>query len=205
MPTTTKMGIVYPSSTDLVKDGATAMGTISTTVDAKTGLVLLSTASFSAVSSFSLPNNTFSSSYNDYLLEINFTGSSATPDVTMRMRASGSDTSSTVYDRGALTSVMNTSSVSTLNAVSQSSWLLGAINPTYPTYTQMQILFKSPNTTNAFKVIFVQSVYVNSGGNGQIILLNGAVSSATQFDSASIIASTGNFTGNYSVYGYNKA
>jgi hypothetical protein len=35
MPTTTNLGITYPASTAYVKDGATAMGTISTGIDTK--------------------------------------------------------------------------------------------------------------------------------------------------------------------------
>jgi len=65
MPTTTKMAIPYPSSTDLVKDGATNMGSMATQIDAKTGLILLNTTSFSAVSSQSI-NDVFSATYDHY-------------------------------------------------------------------------------------------------------------------------------------------
>jgi hypothetical protein len=168
------------------------------------GMTLINTTAFSGVSSFSLPANTFTSTYNDYLLLVNFTGASTNLDVTARVRASGSDFTSGAYDRGGFSTILNTTTVTSFNNVSQTSWLLGAVNSTYPTYSQWSILFKSPNTTNAFKAIHAQIIYVNNTGNGQVVSSNAAVSSATQYDSASLIASTGNFTGNYSVYGYNK-
>jgi hypothetical protein len=60
MGTTTNNGWTYPESTDLVKDGATAIQTLADDIDttlgvyADPGLVLLNTTSFSGVASQSI-------------------------------------------------------------------------------------------------------------------------------------------------------
>ena len=76
MGTTTNNGWTYPESTDLVKDGATAIQTLADDIDttlgvyADPGLVLLNTTSFSGVTSVSSAAATFSSTYTNYYLTI---------------------------------------------------------------------------------------------------------------------------------------
>jgi hypothetical protein len=61
----------YPESTDLVKDGATAIENLADAIDttlgvfvpSNPGLTLINTTSFSGVSSISLPASTFTSTY----------------------------------------------------------------------------------------------------------------------------------------------
>ena len=90
------MTIPYPSSTDLVKDGATAMQNLATAVDNKSGLVLLNTTSFTAVASQSI-NDVFSATYDFYRIIGNLTGSAAAADLSFRLRVSGADNSSSVF------------------------------------------------------------------------------------------------------------
>ena len=79
--TTPNYGWTVPTSTDLVKDGATAIETLGDAIDAsmntalgtkKAGMVLLNTTSFSGVSSQSF-NNVFNASYENYKIIINLT------------------------------------------------------------------------------------------------------------------------------------
>jgi len=63
-------------------------------------LTLLSTTSFSAASSVSLPTSTFSATYDDYLVLLNVTTSSADQYVSARMRVSGSDNTTSNYASG---------------------------------------------------------------------------------------------------------
>jgi hypothetical protein len=190
MPTTTKMGIVYPSSTDLVKDGATAMGTISTTVDAKTGLVLLNTSTFSAVSSYSLPADTFTANYDHYRLVFNIT--SLTGTVIIRLRASGSDNSSSsykystgfagTYASGTFNAASSTGDTS-FNYIVESAEATGAIdffNPKRSVKTQMAGL-------------------LGQSDRGRVT--TGIFDATTSFDSLSLLATS--ITGKASVYGYN--
>jgi hypothetical protein len=168
------------------------------------GLVLLTTQSFSGVGSFSLPANTFTSTYNDYLVTVRFTAASANMNLTARVRASGSDYTGAGYDRGGFSNANNSATLTALAAAGGTSWGLGEINTTYPTYTQLELVFSNIQTSNAFKQMFVRGSYATAAGAGTIFIANCLVSNTTQYDSATIIASTGNFTGSYSVYGYNK-
>jgi hypothetical protein len=104
--TTPNYGWAVPTSTDLVKDGATAIETLGDAIDAsmntalgtkKAGMVLLNTTSFSAVSSVSLPAGTFSATYDNYSIRFNNTVASSALWISARMRASGSDDSTSNY------------------------------------------------------------------------------------------------------------
>ena len=104
--TTPNYGWAVPTSTDLVKDGATAIETLGDAIDAsmntalgtkKAGMVLLNTTSFSGVNSVSLPTNTFSSTYTHYKTILEITTSSTNDYVGARYRAAGSDISTGAY------------------------------------------------------------------------------------------------------------
>jgi hypothetical protein len=64
MPTTTNNGWSYPSSTDLVKDGATNFQTLATGIDTSVGTGLLAWQSYTpSVGSWSIGNGVFDSKY----------------------------------------------------------------------------------------------------------------------------------------------
>jgi len=103
--TTTNYGWDIPQSTDLVKDGATAIATLGQDIDTsvytalggnKSGLVLLNTTSFSAVSSQSI-NDVFSSTYQNYRILLYLTSASAGDQLRFRFRVSSADDSNNVY------------------------------------------------------------------------------------------------------------
>jgi len=105
--TTPNYGWTVPTSTDLVKDGATAIETLGDAIDAsmntalgtkKAGMVLLNTTSFSAVASQSV-NSVFNATYNNYRILVALTSSSASDTVYLRLRASGTDDTSGNYNR----------------------------------------------------------------------------------------------------------
>jgi hypothetical protein len=100
--TTPNYGWAVPTSTDLVKDGATAIETLGDAIDAsmntalgtkKAGMVLLNTTSFSAVASQSV-NDVFNATYENYKLLFNIGG---TGNLTFRFRISGTDASGADY------------------------------------------------------------------------------------------------------------
>jgi hypothetical protein len=74
MGTTTNNGWTYPESTDLVKDGATAIQTLADDIDttlgvyapSTSGLTLINTTTFSAVASQSV-NDVFSATYDTFI------------------------------------------------------------------------------------------------------------------------------------------
>jgi hypothetical protein len=213
MGTTTNNGWPTPVATDLVKDGWEAIKDLGDAIDttlgvyapSTSGLTLINTTSFSGVSSFSLPALTFTSTYDNYLVKVNFTAASSSLGLTLRMRAAGSDLTSGSYEKAGMINATNSATVSGQGAGAQTSWAIADVHTTYPTYSQVEVTFRNPNTTNAFKTAFSSATFVSPSDTlGRALFLGLTVSSATQFDSASFIASTGNFTGNYSVYGFNK-
>ena len=98
-------GWAVPTSTDLVKDGATAIETLGDSIDAsmftalgtkKAGMVLLNTTSFSAVASQSI-SDVFSTTYDNYEIFLDVTSNVSTA-MSMRMRVAGSDNSTSNYN-----------------------------------------------------------------------------------------------------------
>lgn len=229
--TTTNFGWDIPQSTDLVKDGATAIAALGQDIDtalvdlkggttgqvlakasgtdldftwsaapAGAGLVKIASASFSAVSSVSFANNTFTSTYKDYLVLIDLTNCSANMNIQGRMRTSGTDNSSASYFNlvemfdtgGGTASSIAQANVTIMNLGylnSGDAWFSGA-------YT-----FFNPQLANRTK-IQGEGMGISSGFNLVTSRSAGhAFNANTQFDSFSLIASTGNFTGRYAVYG----
>jgi hypothetical protein len=99
--TTTNYGFDIPQSTDLVKDGATAIATLGQDIDTamntalgtkKAGMVLLNTTSFSAVASQSI-NDVFSSTYTNYKILFELTNCTVDGSLGLRMRTGGADAS----------------------------------------------------------------------------------------------------------------
>lgn len=178
---------IIPTSVTAV----TGTGTIS-----PTGLITIS-----GCSSISI-NGCFTSSYNDYLLLVNFTGASINQALSGRLRSSGSDITGSVYDKAGVILATNSTSVSQNVSLGQTSWDLGNNNTTYPTYTQLELLLRNPQSGNAFKIAYHRMMYVNASGYGTTLNQNLSVSTASQCDGFSLIASTGNFTGTAKVYGY---
>lgn len=204
MPTTTKMGIVYPSSTDLVKDGATAMGTISTTVDAKTGLVLLNTTSFSGVTSQSV-NDVFSSSFQTYRLIISITTAAADSSLRLRLRVSGSDASGTDWQWGYYGFDINANTVLSGRGFNDTSYLVGDLDSGNNFHAYHYTLdIDRPNETQ-YTTIQSNSLYYQTTGNFTAITVQGRHSVATAYTGFTIVGTgTNAMTGNVVTYGYNK-
>jgi hypothetical protein len=198
MPTTTKMGIVYPSSSDLVKDGATNMGTIATTVDAKTGLVLLSTTTFSAVSSVSLPTSTFSATFENYRLIVNFTAGDGA--LAWRGRAAGTDNSSSNYMW--VTGFYNSNSTpgtSFQGSGGLTTWgYMGFPNAASIISADLNGIFASQKAQMV--------AHVSRGDGATAVGYNFASSGmnvTTSYDSLSLLITAGTMSGKASIYGYN--
>jgi len=130
--TTPNYGWTVPTSTDLVKDGATAIETLGDAIDAsmntalgtkKAGMVLLNTTSFSAVASQSI-NDVFSATYDNYVLLINYL-TSTTANQTWRLRVSGTDNSAASYQT-ALTGINGSGTARNSTVDAGTSWTLNS-------------------------------------------------------------------------------
>jgi len=191
MPNTTKMSIPYPSSTDLVKDGATAMQSLATQVDAKSGLVLISTTTFSGVATQSI-NDVFSANYDNYFITMNITSVSSTI-MRLRWRVSGADNTTTNYNYQTLSA--NSTTVAAVRALSTDINNIGVNNNNDH---GINIVVLSPFATD--------KTYYHSRNTGGVDsnLSDGKFNATTSFTGFTIIPAAGNISGTVQVFGYNK-
>jgi hypothetical protein len=195
MPTTSKMGIVYPSSSDLVKDGATNMGTIATTVDAKTGLILLNTTSFTGVSSQSI-NDVFSATYTNYRIVIKGVGT-ADVGLLMRMRVSGSDNTSSDYGWARWNA--RTGGSGSSGSRTDTSWTIGAVGQSRKATVSLDISdpFATANTS------LTGTAGSDNGTYTYVDVFGATLGVTTSYTGFTLIVSSGTITGSVSVFGYN--
>ena len=207
--TTPNYGWTVPTSTDLVKDGATAIETLGDAIDAsmntalgtkKAGMVLLNTTSFSGVSSASLPASSFSSTYDNYYVTVNYTAVSATSDVFFRIRSSGTDLTGAVYQT-MVSGLRTTGSALTIGQTNQTALRLGDALSNAP-FPAFHFTLFSPFLT-------AQTRYLGQGfyrdttslyGVGNI----GVVDNAISYDSCTVYPSTGTISGTITCYGVTK-
>jgi hypothetical protein len=224
--TTTNFGWDIPQSTDLVKDGATAIAALGQDIDtafvdfkggttgqvlkktsntdldvewgtASSGLTLINTTSFSGVSSQSLTASTFTSTYKNYKILIsNVTSSVNNQKLRLRYRASGTDTTGNDYFRYGAL----TSSASLVTAFEQDTFFeIGSLSS-----TASNACFVDLELSNIYEAT---NTSVNfSGfrmGSPASIIAIGVIFNTTQYDSLTISPATGNMTGTISVFGYN--
>ena len=210
--TTPNYGWTVPTSTDLVKDGATAIETLGDAIDAsmntalgtkKAGMVLLNTTSFSAVSSVSLPNSTFSATYQNYKIHIQLTANSTDQVLQMRMRASGSDNTGNQYNM-ASTGKTVAAAAFEYYANGATTWQIGQTdggNSGTGYFVQWDVM--NPFDT---KKTIIQGFSTGVSNTGSIYTFQGGGIHYTDlsFDSLSIYPDTGTISGSIVTFGYNK-
>jgi hypothetical protein len=194
----------YPESTDLVKDGATAIENLADAIDttlgvfvpSSPGLTLINTTSFSAVSSVSLPASTFSATYRNYKIIGHFLNSVSDGRLDLRLRASGSDNTTSNYSSGQIASLFS-ASLSNAGSTSQNIWNNAGLckSNTVPATFSYEIYspFETENTNF--------TCWNTRGSSGQI-LSNGLFNATTSFDSLSFIPEGGTITGTLYAFGY---
>jgi hypothetical protein len=153
------------------------------------GLVLINTTSFSGVTSFSLPADTFSATYENYKIVISDLSHSAGSTTYFRMRAAGSDATAANYN---------------------STWwyFVGSSGNGFTgTSTSAPQLWD--NVSSAVVDVFrpfsalATNVLSSATSGSNFILGGGGHTLTTSYDSMSFIRTSGTMTGKYSVYGYN--
>jgi len=188
---------VGTNGTVLTADSAEATGLKWAAVSSG-ALTLLSTTSFSAVSSVSLPTDTFTSTYDDYMVLLNVTSSSADQYIQGRLRAAGSDNTASTYGSSFIYQQMASTTLGVDN---------GGINQT--AFTKLAY---SGTSKASYSIIYVRSPKAarrtyysgSAGGYGfEGLTLAGYFDNTTSFDAMTFFVS-GNFTGAVSVYGISK-
>jgi hypothetical protein len=157
------------------------------------GLVLLNTTSFSAVSSQSLPADSFTATYTNYRLIFNLTNTAA-GYIRFKLRAAGVDTTSSLY--GFTAQQVNFAAFSDLgNAATDPSAILGYNDSTRNGFS-VELYAPQASTLTHF---------VTTGVYGRVAYyVAGQYNATTSFDSLTFTPPSGTFTGTVSVYGYNK-
>jgi hypothetical protein len=202
MATTTNYGWTTPDNTAYVKDGASAIRTLGSSVDTtlntitsgkNVGLVHISTTSMSASSS-TVITSCFNSTFANYRVVITGFGST-NQDLLVRMASSSTPDAGANYQyqtiKGNSTSITGTSTTTQTRFESiayQSSGLTSAI-----------LEIGAPN-------LATNTSYQASGGRyDQLWLATGQVNTSTQYDSLNIFAGSGTFTGTVRIYGYRNS
>jgi hypothetical protein len=200
--TTPNYGWTVPTSTDLVKDGATAIETLGDAIDAsmntalgtkKAGMVLLSTTSFTGSSS--VIRNDFSATYSHYRVLFNIVMSGSNSPTLRFTDSSGASVSSAGYyaytSNYASTSVTNWSNSGSVSSIAlivnqgEHSGCIDFYNP-YSSTLQTKVTWDSMGSTTLR----------GFGAGGQ--------NTAAQNNGFEFYPNTGTITGTISVYGYNK-
>jgi len=162
---------------------------------------LLTTQSFSAVSSFSLPANTFSAVYTNYKIFLNIDSSATSETLSMRVRASGTDNDAANYAwvRYGYQETSGAIGEDSGNAL-VTSWKLPSVSGTHSTAYEITVM--SPNDTTFNTGLLAQSgIRFDSITNFAGSTSSGVLSVTTAYDSATILVASGTVTGSYQVYG----
>ena len=207
--TTPNYGWTVPTSTDLVKDGATAIATLGQDIDTsvytalagnKSGLVLLNTTSFSGVASQSLPNDTFTSTYDNYFIYLEITARSTTSSVSVRFRASGTDKTSADYSHVTQLLLSSTGVLTTVNSSTATSIPLDT--STSPTRKHFYAGYITNPNKSEFTTMTLTGTSIITVGSQTFV--SSVFNLTDVIDSLSIAASAGNITGLIRIYGVNQ-
>ena len=185
----------------LTADSTAATG-LAWATSATPALVKITSNTFSAVSSVSLPNSTFTSTYTNYKVVFIVSTSSGTPAITGRYRASGTDNSNATYYNAVSIARVDGSAATQGNSNAGTSYNLGYMAIGTPGTYGITLDFLSPQAT-AKKQIAGGGFGYNAGQDAfAAYSIGGWFNATTAFDAFSLIASTGTITGSYYVYGY---
>lgn len=160
----------------------------------KIGMWLVTSATFTAVTVVNV-NNVFTSDYRNYRVIVDITASSTNQNVSLRLRASGTDSATTYYSSGIggfnaatsyFTTVNNGTSIGTLTTTSNDRIIsLDFFSPQ---------LARITNYTGTY-----------SDTNGVAYNIGGFHNTASAYDGFTILPGAGGaatLSGNYRVYGY---
>jgi hypothetical protein len=201
MATTTPFyGWSVPTSTDLVKDGASAIETLGDSIDAsmntalgtkKAGMVLLNTTSFSGVSSQSV-NDVFSATYDFYKIVGSFTGT-ATNELTFRLRVGGADNSTaSSYIRQSV-QIFNTTVAGSRTSQNQ---LFTFTYSSTPSTFELYVFNPFAAATTGFAGYGGYDTYITN--------IQGYHNQSVSYTGITALATSGNLTGTISILGVNK-
>ena len=175
-----ELGLSLITPTSIATTGGSATSSISST-----GAV-----SFTSASAISL-NDVFSATYDNYKIIFIVETSSTDSNIQIRLRASGSDNSTSVYN----------SATSTTSSLNQTSW---SLNPTTTLQKFYSFELYYPKAAKNTYIKNVTGMFESGGAYVAASEYVGYFRNTTSFDAISFISSTGIITGTISIYGYKK-
>jgi hypothetical protein len=192
--------VIYETDTDkiAVYDSSAWVYKTGTTAPTAPGLVLVATATATAVQTLSI-NDCFSSAYAAYEIEIINTDSvGANVGFTARLRVGGTDTT-TQYVSQAIYGYSTTIGTNN-NFFGSDEWYVSELDPTNKGYfTKMTLHNPNVATKTTGRVL---SNYSNSSVGLVILSIALVQDSTTQFTGITFITAGTSFTGTIRVYGY---
>jgi hypothetical protein len=168
---------------------------------ASSALTKITSGTFSAVTSISLPNSTFTSTYTNYKVIFIISSSSGSTTITGRYRASGTDNTSTIYNSALSIARVNTN-VAVTGVNGGTSFTMGYNASTNNGPFGQSWDFLSPQAAAEKQIVGTGFGYNSELDQYAANWFGGHGNSTTQFDSFSFISGTGTITGSYYVYGY---
>jgi hypothetical protein len=154
--------------------------------------------SFTSASAISL-NGCFSSTYDNYLILVSYTGTGSSVNLNIRLRVSGTDASGTStynfqYIDGSNTSITGARDSSAYHLIGTSSSTASMLQSSK---VHLYDVFKaSPTAIQAENQSNISSGYLRFSGGSHTV--------STSYDGFTIYPGSGNLTGIVSVYGYRK-
>jgi len=173
-----------------------------TPATAASGLTLVSSSTMSAVNSKSM-DNVFTSTYDNYQIQITFVPS-AGDNVSVTMRASGSDNTTSNYDFFNMRAQLGTSISVPDTGQAQSKWTyMGSVDGTY--YVTYTFDIMGPNLARNTTIRGRGEQILTTTGYG-MFLSQGNFRASTVFDGIKIaLNGAPTMTGEIRVYGYQKS
>lgn len=183
----------------LTADSTTATG-LKWATPAAGAFTKITSNTFSAVTSVSFPNDTFTTTYDDYFVLFTITASSANGNVTARLRAAGTDNTTSTYNYiayGRDTLGNNIDRTQSGGTYFDFGYANGG-------FVLIPLYVSNPKASQ--KTLMASQFESMESGGSRIATYMGAYNfnATTSFDAMSFIMGSGNFTGRYAVYGLEK-
>ena len=197
--TPARLGI---GSTGQVLTVASGLPSWATPAASASGLTLISSTSFTTSSGHSV-NSCFSATYVNYRIMLKLSAvSGSNTEMTVRLRASGTD-ATTNYTT--MRQLSYSAGVSTdLNPTGTDDWTMGLISSTSPTglHTGSFEMFDPFAATPTQGTSILNGYY---GGSYYLLICENTNTNSTSYDGFSLIPATGTITGTVRVYGYQNS
>ena len=190
---------VGANNTVLTADSSTATG-LKWATPATGALTLITTATAANTTTTLSVNNCFTSTYDNYLIEMNMIGASEA-NLTLRLRLSGTETSANYAWSGILID-SDSSTVSGVIGNATTSFGLRDVNTEYGSY-KIDVFY--PQVAQPTNVHITAVEKAGASVKSSYFSAGGIQNATTQFDGFTVISSSGNLTGSVKVYGYSKS